>query len=412
MDKKRIWNNSYNEISGVIKWALFVLAVFWSILIFYVGNVAGGIFSILFMLAICPYTDILLDKLQIKIPRKILLAIRLGLGILAFLISIIFIDTAKQQDVPENTVTEMQVESEHNEPVESDDAESVNAPEEVDEVVSDKDYSGMDFSDKDISDNNGQNNSDRTVFSNLEVHYIDVGQGDCTLLICGGQSMLIDCGPEDSGTKIQLYLRQHNVTKLDYLILTHPDADHIGGADVIITKYNIDNILMLDVAKDTKAYNNVIDAMEYRGMKSRQPEVGECFNLGDALVTVVAPTDFYEEINNMSISVKVELGERSYLFVGDSENDAQYDMAVRDIDINADVYKVAHHGSKSSLNVLFFETVSPEYAVISCGEGNAYGHPHDDTLMLLAMTECKVYRTDLDGTVVSVCDGYEIQWDK
>lgn len=249
----------------------------------------------------------------------------------------------------------------------------------------------------------------RTISDTLEVHFIDVGQGDCTLLVCGGKTMLIDCGPEDSGTKIQLYLKKNNIDRIDYLILTHPDSDHIGGADVIITKYDIGKIYMLDVEKDTGTYRNVVEAIDYRNYKWEQPHSGDKFNLGTAEAVVLGPVSEADDSNNSSISLKITNGEKSFIFIGDCEHAGEQELLETGNDLSADVYKVAHHGSADSLNYKFLQAVSPQYAVISCGADNPYGHPHEQTMDYISQLCSGVYRTDLQGTVIIKSDGNKIE---
>lgn len=242
----------------------------------------------------------------------------------------------------------------------------------------------------------------------LQVHFLDVGQGDATLITNDGQSMLIDAGDNTMGTKVQLYLQKQNIKKLDYLIGTHPDADHIGGLDVIITKFECDTIFMPDVEKDTQTYNDVVEAIDRKGYQYLEPDVGERFTLGDASITVIAPNSIYEDMNNASIGILIEHGENSFLFTGDAEEEAEYDMLNNGLDLNADVYKVGHHGSSSSTCREFLKAIDPDYAVISCGAENDYGHPHSETLNKLREQGIQVFRTDEQGTIVAVSDGQKV----
>ena len=242
----------------------------------------------------------------------------------------------------------------------------------------------------------------------MEVHFIDVGQGDCTLITCDGQSLLIDTADESKGTAIQSYLRKQNIEKLDYLILTHPDSDHIGGAPVIITKFGIENIFMSNYEKDNLTYEKLIQAMDYKRFKFSTPAAGSQFQLGAATITILAPCKSYDNPNDASVALMVQNGDNKFLFTGDATNEAETDILESHADISADVYKVGHHGSKTSTSADFFHAVHPQYAVISCGEGNSYGHPHAQTLNTLLTSGVEVYRTDEDGTIVAVSDGKTI----
>ena len=242
----------------------------------------------------------------------------------------------------------------------------------------------------------------------MQVHFIDVGQGDSTLITCGNHSMLIDAGDDSKGTAIQNYLQKQKVEKLDYLVLTHPDADHIGGAPVIITKFNIDKVFMSNYEKDNKTYQKLIQALDNKRLKHSTPKVGTQYSLGTATVTILAPNDKYDNPNDSSIALLIQNGDNTFLFTGDAGEDAENDILNNKIDISVDVYKVGHHGSRYSTSKDFFKAVNPTYAVISCGENNSYGHPHAETLNTLRTNGVKVYRTDEDGTIIATSDGKKI----
>ena len=244
--------------------------------------------------------------------------------------------------------------------------------------------------------------------SELVVSYIDVGQGDSTLITCDGHAMLIDAGDYSKGTAIQNYLQKQKVTKLDYLILTHPDSDHIGGAPVIITKFEIDKVFVSNYEKDNKTYLKLIQALDNKRLKYTTPKVGTQYTLGTAKITILAPNGEYDNPNDASVALMIQNGENKFLFTGDAGEDAERDMLETDIGLSADVLKAGHHGSRTSTSGKFFEAVSPSCAVISCGEDNSYGHPHAETLNTFRMNGVKVYRTDEDGTIVAVSDGKKV----
>ena len=253
------------------------------------------------------------------------------------------------------------------------------------------------------TDSDGQTES-------MEVHFIDVGQGDSTLIRCGDQAMLIDAGDNSKGTTVQLYLKKQGVTKLDYLVLTHPDADHIGGADVIVTKFDIDNMFMSPFTKDNKTYNELKKALEYKSLKWSTPNVGNQYTLGSATFTIIAPNATYSTPNNSSVGLIIQNGENRFLFTGDAEEEAESDIVANGISISADVYQVGHHGSRTASSSTLLQAVKPAYAVISCGEDNSYGHPHAQTLNSLRAMGVKVFRTDEQGSVVATSDGKNISW--
>lgn len=250
----------------------------------------------------------------------------------------------------------------------------------------------------------------QTEGSELTVHYLDVGQGDCILAACDGEYMLIDAGDNDQGTKIQNYLKKQGVKKLKYAVGTHPDADHIGGLDVILYKFDCDTVMMPEAAKETTTYQDVVDAMKQKGYRNTVPEPGDSFRLGSAVCTVLGPMKEYEDVNDYSIVLKIEHGDNRFLFMGDAEEEAEADLLRSGVDVGADVLKVGHHGSRSSSSRQFLEAVGPSCAVISCGEDNSYGHPHAETLNNLRAMGVSVFRSDEQGTIVAASDGSKITW--
>ena len=246
----------------------------------------------------------------------------------------------------------------------------------------------------------------------LEVHYIDVGQGDATLIKCGSHAMLIDGGNNNKGTTVQLYLKKQGVESLDYVIGTHPDADHIGGLDVIVYKYNCDTVIMPDYEKDTKTYQELVDVIHDKNMKITYPVVGEQYALGEAKFTIIAPNSnsYGGNANDYSVAILLEYGKNRFLFTGDAEEASETEMLSNGIELSADVYKVAHHGSRSASTQEFLNAVRPKYAGISCGEGNSYGHPHAEVLNRLRSMGVEVFRTDEQGSIIASSDGENITW--
>lgn len=242
----------------------------------------------------------------------------------------------------------------------------------------------------------------------LEIHYLDVGQGDCTLLICDGQTMLIDTGLDEQGTKIQNYLQKRGINRLDYLVLTHPDIDHIGSADVIMTKFDIGTIFMTEYDKETKTYKKLMKLIEDRQIHYLSPAVANVYSLGEATFQILSPIRDYEESNNASIVLLLTHGDNSFLFTGDAEKEAEADMLESGLNLAADVYHAGHHGSKTASSEAFLDAVMPKYAIISCGENNQYGLPDAQVLNSLREREVKVFRTDEQGTIIANSDGKKI----
>lgn len=246
--------------------------------------------------------------------------------------------------------------------------------------------------------------------SELTVHFMDVGQGDAVLIACGGEYMLIDAGDNSKGTAVQNYLTKQGVKTLKYVVGTHPDADHIGGMDVVLYKFDCNTVIMPDVTSDTVTYRDVLDAMKAKGYRNTVSKPGNSYTLGDARFVIAGPGKAYEDTNNNSIVIRMTHGDNSFLFTGDMEEQAEADILQGKVSLQADVLKVGHHGSSSSSSEAFLEAVSPSYAVISCGEDNSYGHPHSQTLNVLRKMGVQVFRTDEQGTITASSDGSKITW--
>jgi len=244
----------------------------------------------------------------------------------------------------------------------------------------------------------------------MQVHFIDVGQGDAALITCGEEAMLIDAGDNSMGTTVQKYLMQQGIDKLKYVIATHPDADHIGGLDVIVYKFDCEIILMPDAEKDTESYQDVLAVMENQYYQKTVPKVGDTYTLGSATFQIISPALTYAEANNNSIVIRLVHGDNSFLFTGDAEVQAQQEMAYGGYELQSDVIKIPHHGGSSSYQKWFYQEVKPAFAVISCGKDNAYGHPSKEVLEALKELGVSVYRTDEQGSIVATSDGKDISW--
>lgn len=246
--------------------------------------------------------------------------------------------------------------------------------------------------------------------SDFSMHFIDVDQGDATLIGCDGEWMLIDAGDNTKGTTVQLYLKKHNVSKLKYVIGTHPDADHIGGLDVIITKFDCENIFMPDKTSDSKEYKELLDAIKYRNYNITVPQVGNTFSLGSASCIVLGPIALSESNNNNSIVLKVKYKDTSFLLSGDAESEEEQEIVDSGVELKSNVYHAGHHGSKTSSGFEWLNKISPESVVISCGRENSYGHPHRESLDAFKEIGADVYRTDEQGSIVVTSDGENLMW--
>ena len=250
-----------------------------------------------------------------------------------------------------------------------------------------------------INNSNENNNVD----GSLSVYFIDVGQGDCIYINQGEYNMLIDAGNNEDGEKLVSYLKSLNVNGFDYVIGTHPHEDHIGGMDDIINNFEIDNYYMPDKLSTTKTFEDVLDALDAKGLSYNVPKIDDEFKLGDATFKVIYPGDDTNDINDSSIVLKMTYGDNSFLFTGDATSNVE--EFILNQDIKSDVLKVAHHGSSYSSTTEFLDKVDPKYAIISVGTNNSYNHPASITLQKLSNRDITVYRTDLDGTIIFTSDG-------
>lgn len=245
----------------------------------------------------------------------------------------------------------------------------------------------------------------------LKVSYIDVGQADSILVQQGDHAMLIDAGNNDDSTIVKNYITNQDVSVLDYVIGTHPHEDHIGGLDYVINSFQIGKIYMPEVVATTKTFEDVITAINNKGMSISKPNVGETFKLGDATCTILGPLDTdASELNTYSIVLKVDYNNNSFLFTGDAEAVNESAMINSGRDLNVDVLKVGHHGSTSSTTQAFLNATSPSFAIICVGAGNSYGHPAASVVTRLENNGAKIFRTDVNGTIVATSDGTSISF--
>lgn len=264
------------------------------------------------------------------------------------------------------------------------------------------------------NDGNTKSVSERSsaaITGNLKISFIDVGQGDSILVQTGSNTMLIDAGTrEDAGRVIKL-LEQSGIKKLDVVIATHPHEDHIGGMDDVIKQFDIGKLYMPKVTSNTKTWEDMISAVKRKGLDITAPIPGSSFKLGEAVCTILAPNSSkYEEFNDYSIVFRLVYGKNSFMFTGDAQVLSEKEMLAKGYELKSDLLKVGHHGSNGSTSDEFLDVVNPGYAVISCGKGNDYGHPHKETMDKLEQRGVKVYRTDESGTIVCSSDGENISF--
>jgi len=248
----------------------------------------------------------------------------------------------------------------------------------------------------------------------LVAEFLDVDQADCELIFLpDGKILLIDAGNRGDGEEIVAYLKGKNISKIDYVVATHPHAEHIGGMSDVIDSFEIGKIFVPRVASSdvptSKTYEDFLTSVQNKGLKLSAAKAGTTlFEGADYKADCFAPcSEDYKELNDYSVVIKLSYGIHSFLFTGDAEILSENEMLNAGYNLNSDVIKLGHHGSHSSSSEEFLKAVSPRYAVISCGEGNDYGHPHDETINTLSNLKGtpKTLRTDLDKTIIFKADG-------
>ncbi len=237
----------------------------------------------------------------------------------------------------------------------------------------------------------------------LQVHYIDVGQGDSIFIeLPNNETILIDAGVEKEGITVQEYINNLGYTNITYLIATHPHADHIGGMEHIVTNFDITNIYMPKVAYTTNTYENLLLSIQEKNYKINSGLAGTTILNEDNLsLEIIYPPEVGSDMNNNSLVLKLTYLNNSFLFLGDTEEE-------ENINENVDVVKVGHHGSDTSSDYDFIKNISAEYAIISVGDNN-YGHPHTSVIDDFESVGTEVYRTDICNDIIVISDGNNLE---
>ncbi len=249
------------------------------------------------------------------------------------------------------------------------------------------------------------------VTGDLDVHFIDVGQGDATLIMTPeGKAMLIDTGEASAKDDLIAYIQSTGVSTIEYLVLTHPHSDHIGGATAILNAFTVNHVMMSDAETDTFTFLRLLEAIDSKNIDVILPKAEDTYPLGGANITCLGPLQTYSSLNEMSLVLRLDYGKTAFLFTGDAEKRAEEDMLQRYSlsEFRADVLKIGHHGSSSSTSESFLAAVAPSYGIILCGDQNDYGHPHKETLHTLENANVTLLRTDRDGTIVLTSNGDKV----
>lgn len=250
-----------------------------------------------------------------------------------------------------------------------------------------------------------------TSFAQTDIHVLDVDQGLSVLIESQGHYMLYDGGDSSKSSYVVSYLQKKGITSLDYVVASHYDSDHLNGIVGALNVFPTANVWGPDYTADTKVFQSFQSIVSEKKLTVKQPSVGSLYKLGDASIQVLSPSgDDYSDVNNYSIAIRIQDGDTSFLITGDAESESEEEMVSSKLNLDSDVYIMGHHGSGTSTSWDLLQQSTPEYAILSCGDGNSYGHPHIESMEKLEEMEIHLFRTDKQGTIVASTDGKTITW--
>jgi competence protein ComEC len=252
------------------------------------------------------------------------------------------------------------------------------------------------------NDSTGDSGEGENAFA---MHFIDVGQALSVLITCDGESMVYDGGNVADSSTVVAYLLKQGVTELKYVFNSHAHEDHVGGLAGVLAKFPTQHVYAPVTEASTACFKDFVKYTRQQGLEIEVPAVGTVWQLGSATVRLVGPVSTFSDTNNTSLVLRIDYGSTSFLLTGDMERDAETALVESGADLDVDVLQVGHHGSETSSSYVFLNAVLPEIGVISVGEGNSYGHPHESALSRLRDADVDVYRTDRLGDVIVYSNG-------
>lgn len=244
----------------------------------------------------------------------------------------------------------------------------------------------------------------------MKVHFLDVDQGLAILVQLGDDVLIYDGGERDTSSFVVAYLKEQGITEIDYLISSHYDSDHVSGLIGCLYAFDVKNVIGSNYVHDSKLYTSFMTAVEEEGLEVQYPPVGTQFQMGEAVITILSPTEIVRDSNSNSLAIMLSYKKSDFIFTGDADYKSERDMIVSGLNLDCEVLSVGHHGSASATSEIFLDATTPDYAVISCGKNNSYGHPHKETIEFLNNYEVEILRNDESGTILVETDGENLIW--
>lgn len=259
-----------------------------------------------------------------------------------------------------------------------------------------------------VFEESGLRNTQQASADKMYVSFIDVGQGNCTLLRCGGKAILVDSGEVGAAQTVINYIKNLGIDELNCVLVTHPHTDHMGAMTKILYEFKIDDLIMPEIPEEiiptNKTYEKFLTAVSDNAGDVIAAKPGETYSYGEMKLEIFAPLRDYDNLNDMSAVSRISYGDTSVMFTGDATTTVEKDLLKKNINYSATVLNVGHHGSKTSSSEAWLRAVNPKYAVICCGVNNDYGHPHSLITKRLEEFGIEYFETDLLGTIVFESD--------